>query len=64
MKMAETRKPTPEEQAALNAAADLPEDQINTTDPDAPEREDWSNAVRGALAKHGNCLRPQNWTRA
>jgi uncharacterized protein (DUF4415 family) len=49
MKTAETRKLTPEEQAALDAAANLPDERIDTTDPDAPERKDWSNAVRGAL---------------
>ena len=31
----------------LRAAAAMPEDQIDTTDPDAPEVLDWSNAIRG-----------------
>jgi uncharacterized protein (DUF4415 family) len=31
----------------LRAAAAMPEDQIDTTDPDAPEVLDWSNATRG-----------------
>ena len=31
----------------LSAVAALPEEQINTSDPDAPEVVDWSNATRG-----------------
>ncbi len=31
----------------LQAVAALPDDQINTADPDAPEVTDWSGAVRG-----------------
>ena len=31
----------------LRAAAAMPEDQIDTTDPDAPKVLDWSNAIRG-----------------
>jgi uncharacterized protein (DUF4415 family) len=31
----------------LRAAAAMPEEQIDTTDPDAPEVLDWSNAIRG-----------------
>ena len=31
----------------LRAVAAMPEDQIDTSDPDAPEVLDWSNAVRG-----------------
>jgi uncharacterized protein (DUF4415 family) len=48
MKMA-TRKLTTEEQAALDALRDLPESDIDLTDPDAPEIKDWSEAVRGGL---------------
>jgi len=33
--------------ARLRAVAAMPEDQIDTSDPDAPEVLDWSNAVRG-----------------
>jgi len=33
--------------AELQAVAALPDDQINTADPDAPEVTDWSGAVRG-----------------
>jgi uncharacterized protein (DUF4415 family) len=47
MKMAEIRKLTAEEQAAL-AAADQP---VNLSDPDAPEVTDWSQARRGMLQK-------------
>ena len=31
----------------LRAAAAIPEEPIDTTDPDAPEVPDWSNAIRG-----------------
>jgi uncharacterized protein (DUF4415 family) len=31
----------------LRAATAMPEEQIDTTDPDAPEVLDWSNALRG-----------------
>jgi hypothetical protein len=34
--------------AQLQAAAALPDDEINTSDPDAPEVTDWSDAVRAA----------------
>lgn len=37
----------PAQRRRLEAAAALPEAQINTADPDAPEVTDWSNAVRG-----------------
>jgi uncharacterized protein (DUF4415 family) len=40
---------SPEPRAALDAVRDLPDDQINLTDPDAPEVRDWSRAMRGAL---------------
>ncbi len=35
--------------AELQAAANLPDDEIDLTDPDAPERTDWSGAKRGYL---------------
>ncbi len=37
----------PEIMAQLKAAADLPDDAIDTADPDAPEIPDWTAAVRG-----------------
>jgi uncharacterized protein (DUF4415 family) len=37
--------------APLHAAAALPDDQINLSDPDAPETLDWSGAVRGRFYK-------------
>jgi uncharacterized protein (DUF4415 family) len=43
------RKLTAEEQAALDALRELPDDDIDLTDADAPEVRDWSGAVRGAL---------------
>src|SRR3546814_5127252 len=43
------RKLTKAEARALAQAAAIPEDQIDTSDPDAPERIDWSGAVRGLL---------------
>nr|WP_294523596.1 BrnA antitoxin family protein [uncultured Rhodopila sp.] len=54
-----TSKPravTPEELdpaslARLRAAASLPDDRINLSDPDAPEGLDWSGAVRGRFYK-------------
>jgi len=49
MKMAETRKLTAEERAALDALRGRPDSEIDLTDPDAPEVRDWSDAVRGAL---------------
>jgi uncharacterized protein (DUF4415 family) len=33
--------------AALQAAAELPDDQIDTSDPNVPEVLDWSHAIRG-----------------
>src|SRR3546814_5122935 len=45
------RKLTKAEARALAQAAALPEDQIDTSDPDAPERIDWSGAVRGLLPR-------------
>ena len=47
--MANTRNLTPEELNALAAVAGLSDDQIDTSDPDAPEVTDWSQAVRSAL---------------
>lgn len=47
--MADIRTLTAEEQAALDAVADLPDERINTTDPDAPEVKDWSRAQRGVM---------------
>ena len=37
--------------AALEAAAALPDDQIDTSDPDAPEVLDWTRATRGRFYK-------------
>jgi uncharacterized protein (DUF4415 family) len=37
----------PETERHLRAIASLPDDQINLSDPDAPETLDWSGAVRG-----------------
>jgi uncharacterized protein (DUF4415 family) len=37
--------------AQLQAAAALPDDQINTGDTDAPEVTDWTGAVRGKFYK-------------
>lgn len=41
------RSLTKSEKAALARVATLPDDQIDTTDPDAPERLDWTGAERG-----------------
>jgi uncharacterized protein (DUF4415 family) len=41
----------PETQAQLLAVESLPDDQINLSDPDAPETLDWSGAVRGRFYK-------------
>jgi uncharacterized protein (DUF4415 family) len=38
---------TKSEKAALAQVAELPDDQIDTSDPDAPERLDWTGAERG-----------------
>src|SRR5208337_5326454 len=46
-KMANTRKLTTEEQAALDAVAAMPDSEIDTSD--MPEITDWSGAVRGGL---------------
>lgn len=43
------RKLTRAEKTALARVAELPEDQIDTSDPDAPERVDWTGAERGRL---------------
>ncbi len=45
--MATIRKPTPEEQSALDALASMPDSEIDTSD--MPEVKDWNGAVRGAL---------------
>src|SRR3546814_7128993 len=45
------RKLTKAEARALAQAAALPEGQIDTNDPDAPERIDGSRAVRGLLPR-------------
>jgi uncharacterized protein (DUF4415 family) len=45
--MGRSRKLTAEEQAALDAVAAMPDDAIDTSDPDAPEVQDWSKARRG-----------------
>jgi hypothetical protein len=54
--MAEVRSLTPEEKAVLEALSD----DIDLTDPDAPEVRDWSGAVRGALYRpcrgKGGCV--------
>ena len=51
MKMAEARKLTPEEEAALEALRGHPDSEIGLTDPETPEVRDWSGAVRGALSR-------------
>jgi uncharacterized protein (DUF4415 family) len=40
-----------ETQSRLGAVAALPDDQINLSDPDAPETLDWTGAVRGRFYK-------------
>jgi uncharacterized protein (DUF4415 family) len=45
--MANTKKLTTEEQAALDAFAAMPDSEIDTSD--MPEVTDWSEAVRGGL---------------
>ena len=45
--MADTRKLTKEERAALKALAAMPDSEIDTSD--TPEVKDWTGAVRGAL---------------
>jgi len=39
----------PETLARMSAVADTPDDQIDLTDPDAPEVTDWTGAARGRL---------------
>lgn len=54
MKKGPSRAPTglsPELLAQLRAAAELPDAQINTEDPDAPEVTDWTGALRGRFYK-------------
>lgn len=41
----------PELLAQLKAAAEMPDEQVNTNDPDAPEVADWTAAVRGRFYK-------------
>jgi uncharacterized protein (DUF4415 family) len=45
--MVETRKPTAEEQAALDAVSAMADSEIDTAD--LPEVTDWSGAIRGGL---------------
>jgi uncharacterized protein (DUF4415 family) len=42
---------SPELLAQLRAAAETPDDRINTGDPDAPEVTDWTGALRGRFYK-------------
>lgn len=49
MKMGKARDLSAEETAALEAARLRPDDDIDLSDPDAPERVDWSGAARGVL---------------
>ena len=42
---------SPELLAELQAAAELPDAQINIQDPDAPEVTDWAGALRGRFYK-------------
>jgi uncharacterized protein (DUF4415 family) len=54
MKKGPSRRPTglsPELLAQLQAAAALPDVQINTEDPDAPEVTNWTDALRGRFYK-------------
>jgi len=44
-----TRKPALEEKAALDALRGRSDDDVDLTDPDAPEVRDWSGAIRGGL---------------
>ena len=56
--MADTRKLTAEEQAALNVVAAMPDSEIDTSD--MPEVTDWQGAVRGGFyrpVKHLTSLR-------
>ena len=46
-KMASIRKLTAEERAALEAVANMPDSEIDTSD--TPEIADWSGAIRGGL---------------
>jgi len=54
MKKGPSRAPaelSPELLAELQAAAELPDAQINIQDPDAPEVTDWAGALRGRFYK-------------
>jgi hypothetical protein len=48
----------PEAKERLRAVAAMPDDQINLSDPDAPEVVDWSGAVRGRSHKRADHQRP------
>jgi uncharacterized protein (DUF4415 family) len=48
---------SPDLLAQLQAAAALPDDEINTSDPDVPEVTDWSDAVRGRFYRPVKKLR-------
>ena len=54
--MADTRKLTAEEQAALDAVAGMPDSEIDTSD--LPEVTDWSGAVRGEFYRPMKRLTP------
>jgi uncharacterized protein (DUF4415 family) len=49
MKMADSKKLTAEERAALKAIAAMPDEMIDTSD--APEVTDWTGAKRGMLCR-------------
>jgi uncharacterized protein (DUF4415 family) len=49
--MANSRKLTVEENAALELLRERPDDEIDLTDPEAHEITDWSGAMRGGLFK-------------
>ncbi len=48
---------SPELLAQLRAVAALPDEQIDTTDPDAPEVVDWTGAVRGRLHRPARTIK-------
>lgn len=54
--MADTRKSTADEQAALSAVAAMPDSEIDTAD--MPEVTDWQGAVRGGLYRPVKHLTP------
>lgn len=47
----------PELLAQLQAAADLPDERIDTADPDAPEVRDWTGATRGRFYRPNKALK-------